>query len=603
MPFLQFKGKTAVETYHHRLPHHLLEPVPERSVLPPDAAPTLEGNLIIEGDNLLALKSLLPTHAGRIKCVYIDPPYNTGNEGWVYNDNLTQPQFKEWIGQTVGKEGEDAARHDKWCCMMYPRLQLLNELLHDDGIVFVSIDDNEVHYLRSLMNEIFDEENFIVDFVWESRLNKDNRNVTGVSIAHEYIVCYGKKVRGGQRDASQYSNPDDDPRGPWSSANMVGLLPQELRPNCHYDITDPQTGIVYTKPNMGWRYDSTTMARLIDEKRILWPAEPSGRPRRKSFLNELGAKFTGFSSIVGSDVYTKDGTQEVEQIFGRRVFDYPKPSALIKELIEQGTEDDSIVLDSFAGSGTTAQAVLELNREDGGNRKFILVQQPYEPKKQDSGEQINITETITAERVRRVMQGYAYEGTQTETILEEKVGLNTLKKADELLKRIEAAKDAGKLAYDSVKAGMKDGVVTVEGIKKIEGKTDGIGGTFTYARVSENPLYGEYRNMENLPDYESLAAYIFYTETSRQFQPAELNRETGYIGSVNRVSYYLLYSPLPDDGIGIDAEFLKKVAAHDPNKKLVVYSEKFLMHRETLQKWEMENGKSLRSMLVPFELR
>ena len=144
MPVLQFKGKTAIECYHHTGPHHTLEFDGKLSVLGKGEKPGLDGNLIIEGDNLLALKALLPTHAGRIKCIYIDPPYNTGNEGWVYNDNLTQPQFKEWIGQTVGKEGEDATRHDKWCCMMYPRLQLLKDLLRDDGAIFISIDDNEI---------------------------------------------------------------------------------------------------------------------------------------------------------------------------------------------------------------------------------------------------------------------------------------------------------------------------------------------------------------------------------------------------------------------------------------------------------------------------
>ena len=147
MPVIHFKGKTAVESYHRVVPHHTLEIDAKLSELGEGKGkkrPSLEGNLIIEGDNLIALKSLLPTHAGRIKCIYIDPPYNTGNEGWVYNDNLTQPQFKEWIGQVVGKEGEDATRHDKWCCMMVPRLQLLKELLRDDGIIFVSIDSESV---------------------------------------------------------------------------------------------------------------------------------------------------------------------------------------------------------------------------------------------------------------------------------------------------------------------------------------------------------------------------------------------------------------------------------------------------------------------------
>ena len=161
MPIIQFKGKTAIESYHRVVPHHTLEIDAKLSLA---KKPGLDGNLIIEGDYLIALKSLLPTHAGRIKCVYIDPPYNTGNEGWVYNDNLTQPQFKEWIGQVVGKEGEDATRHDKWCCMMYPRLQLLKELLRDDGALFVSIEDNEVHHLRMLLDEVFGEQCFIAQF-------------------------------------------------------------------------------------------------------------------------------------------------------------------------------------------------------------------------------------------------------------------------------------------------------------------------------------------------------------------------------------------------------------------------------------------------------
>jgi len=196
MPVLQFKGKTAIESYHHTVPHHTLEFDEKLSVLAAGEPPSLDGNLIIEGDNLLALKALLPTHAGRIKCIYIDPPYNTGNEGWVYNDNLTQPQFKEWIGQTVGKEGEDATRHDKWCCMMYPRLQLLKELLHDDGAIFVSIDDNEVHHLRMMMDEIYGAGNRLGMLIWKARNFSDSRPKTGLSVDHEYILAYRRSAQG-----------------------------------------------------------------------------------------------------------------------------------------------------------------------------------------------------------------------------------------------------------------------------------------------------------------------------------------------------------------------------------------------------------------------
>jgi adenine specific DNA methylase Mod len=193
MPVLQFKGKSVIESYHHTVPHHRLEFDRKLSVLPKGDQPGLDGNLIIEGDNLLALKSLLPTHAGRVKCIYIDPPYNTGNEGWVYNDNLTQPQFKEWVGQTVGKEGEDACRHDKWCCMMYPRLMLLKELLREDGSIWVSIDDNEVHHLRSILNDVFDEQNFVATVIWQ-KMDSPKNSAIHLSEDHDYIVVYAKNA-------------------------------------------------------------------------------------------------------------------------------------------------------------------------------------------------------------------------------------------------------------------------------------------------------------------------------------------------------------------------------------------------------------------------
>lgn len=183
MPTLNFKGKTAVESYHLVVPHHVLE---FDSKLSLSQEPSLDDNLIIEGDNLLALKALMPTHAGKVKCIYIDPPYNTGNEGWIYNDNLTQPQFKEWVGKVVGKEGEDLTRHDKWCCMMYPRLQLLKELLSEDGVLLISIDDNEVHHLRMIMDEVFGEANFIAPLVWEKGRKND---ATFVSVGAR--ICAG----------------------------------------------------------------------------------------------------------------------------------------------------------------------------------------------------------------------------------------------------------------------------------------------------------------------------------------------------------------------------------------------------------------------------
>ncbi len=401
MPTLQWIGKEKVVNHHLDVPFRTLEKQYTYASEGQDDG----GNMIIHGDNLDALKALLPQFEGRVKCIYIDPPYNTGNEGWVYNDNVNDPKVRKWLGEVVGREGEDLSRHDKWLCMMYPRLKLLQKLLSDDGVIFVSIDDIEVTYLRLVMDEIFGKNNFIAQLIWKSRQNKDNRNVTNVSIDHEYILCYGRKLRGCLRKTDQYSNPDNDPRGPWASANMAGLATAEARPNLHYDLIDPATGINYGRPTKGWRYDRKTMSRLIDEGRIIWPESPSGRPRKKQFLSELETEFTGYSSIVGDEFYTRDGNREQMEIWGEVRFDFPKNSGLLQELLEQATEPDSIILDSFAGSGTTAHAVLNMNKQDGGHRRFILV------------EMMDYADNITAERVKRVISGYgegkkAVEGTE-----------------------------------------------------------------------------------------------------------------------------------------------------------------------------------------------
>lgn len=405
---LSWAGKTDAKRAFQSLSSGTLVPVRDESVNFDSTE-----NLIIEGDNLEVLKVLQQSYFGKVKMIYIDPPYNTGNE-FIYPD-----KFKEGLEDYLRYSGqrengaqletirEEAGRfHSKWLDMIYPRLLLARNLLSDDGLIFVSIDDHEVHNLRLLLDEVFGEERFIAQFIWKSRQNKDNRNITGASIDHEYVLCYGRRVKGSERDVSQYSNPDNDPRGDWTSGNMVGLLPEDRRPNCHYDLPNPVTGIVYPKPRMGWRYDRKTMSRLIKEERILWPSDPGGRPRRKVFLSELSGEFTGFSSIIGTDIYTRDGTAEMEALFGMRIMDFPKPSLLIRELITQGTERDDLVVDFFAGSGTTAHAVLAQNNEDGGSRKFILVQLPEPTGRSD----YPTIADICKERVRRVIKQLDEEG-------------------------------------------------------------------------------------------------------------------------------------------------------------------------------------------------
>jgi len=340
-------------------------------------------NLFIEGDNLEVLKLLQKSYAGRVKMIYIDPPYNTGND-FIYPDNYSEPleAYLQRTGQAdeAGKVLTTNTRasgryHSNWLSMMYPRLRLARQLLREDGVIFVSIDDNEVYNLRQLMNEVFGEEQFIGTFIWKSRHNVDSRNKTGFSKDHEYVMTYGRNIRGRSIDKSKYSNPDNDPRGDWMSDNLVGLASIEKRPNLHHDLVNPQTEINYGCPEKGWRYNPGTMSKLISENKIIWPSNPEGRPRRKKFLSELQSLFTGLSSILLNVPNTSAGTQEVRELFGADVFDFPKPLGLVRLLVEQASADDDIVLDFFAGSCPTAQAVLELNR-DAGNRRFIMVQLP-----------------------------------------------------------------------------------------------------------------------------------------------------------------------------------------------------------------------------------
>ncbi len=346
-------------------------------------------NLYIEGDNLEALKIMRETYAGKVKLIYIDPPYNTGHD-FVYDDDFSQTReeyeaqsgdFDETGGRLVANLESNGRFHSDWCSMMYPRLLLARDLLAADGAICISIDDGEVRNAKNICDEIFGQFCFVAQLVWKSRQNKDNRTVNGISSDHEYILVYSKSTggrvfRGSERDESSYRNPDNDPKGPWASANMVGLATASARPNLHYDLVNPATGINYGCPEKGWRYDRAGMARLINEGLILWPDNPEGRPRRKKYLSELSGDLPGYPSIVCDDIYTRNGSIEIRDLLEAPVFDFPKPSELIRSLIEQTTASGDLVLDFFSGSASTAHAVFSQNVRDGGTRRFILVQLP-----------------------------------------------------------------------------------------------------------------------------------------------------------------------------------------------------------------------------------
>jgi adenine-specific DNA-methyltransferase len=375
-------------------------------------------NLYIEGDNLDALKLLQETYLGKIKMIYIDPPYNTGND-FIYDDNFSM--MREEFEDLAGSRDEDGNAmfqeekwkqnsssngrfHSEWLSMIYPRLKLARNLLREDGVILISIDEGEIDGLKKMTTEIFGEYKYVATLIWKSRQNKDNRPKNGVSGDHEYIVCIGSSLRGDNRKIENYTNPDSDPRGDWASGNMVGIATKDRRPNLHYDLINPETSIVYACPTMGWRYDRNTMARLIAEKRILWPQDSSGRPRKKTFISELDGEFTGYSSIVGNNIYTHNGTKDVVDLFSDRVMDFPKPVGLLRELLEQGAwSNDSIILDFFSGSSTTAHAVMQLNAEDGGKRRHIMVQlpEPCDEKSEAFKAGFKTIAEIGKERIRR----------------------------------------------------------------------------------------------------------------------------------------------------------------------------------------------------------
>ena len=343
-------------------------------------------NLMIEGDNLEVLKLLQKSYAGKVKLIYIDPPYNTGKD-FVYPDNF-QDNIKNYLeltgqvegGKKISSNTEASGRfHTDWLNMMYPRLKLARNLLKDTGFVFISIDDGEVTNLRRLCDEVFGEENFVAQLVWKSRVSEDTRAKTGVSTDHEYIVCYSRgdevALRGSEKDTEKFANPDNDPRGPWRSADLTGLASKEARPNLHYDLIDPQTKINYGCPPKGWRYEKPTMLKKIAEGRILFPASKDGRPRHKLFLNEMRSLYKNMSSVL-TEFSTADGTREINVLLGQGVFSFPKPTGLLASIIEQATESGDIVMDFFAGSGTTGHATWLRNLSDADNRRFVLVQLP-----------------------------------------------------------------------------------------------------------------------------------------------------------------------------------------------------------------------------------
>lgn len=399
-------------------------------------------NLYIEGDNLEVLKLLQESYLGKVKMIYIDPPYNTGND-FIYKDDFAigKTEYEEQEGSLDTDTGDRLFKntdsngrfHSDWCSMIYSRLMLARNLLTEDGVIFISIGEEEIENLYQICNEVFSKPCHLGTFIWKRRQMVDSRSKTGVSEDHEYLLCYSKKtgnrIRGALADMRKYSNPDNDPRGDWMSADMTGLATAAQRPNLHYEVTNPASGIVYACPPLGWRYDRSHMKQLIENNEVIWPADPNGRPRRKKFVKDLQSNYTGLCTILNT-VFNTQATRELKELFdGKDYFDFPKPTELLKLIVEQGCPDDGIVMDFFSGSATTADAVMQLSANDGKKRQFIMVQ--IEEPTGDSEAGRNGYESIcevALERIRRAGQKIKDENPLATQELD--TGFRVLKLAD-----------------------------------------------------------------------------------------------------------------------------------------------------------------------------
>ena len=514
MPRLHFKGRSLVENHHLTVPFHELRAVPGQGL---SEIPSLHDNLVVHGDNLAALKALAPTLYRQVKCICIDPPYNTGNEGWAYNDRVNSPMMRHWLGKTVDRE--DLTRHDKWCCMMLPRLQLLRELLTDDGAIFVTIDDNEVHHLRALMDEVFGEENFVATVIWQKVFSPKN-TARHFSQDHDFILVYARdaerwtpnKLKRSEGARRRYKNPDNDPRGPWASSDLTA---RNYYSKGTYEVTSP-SGKTF-KPSIGnyFRVSPENFSELEKDGRIWWGVKGQSMPRLKRFLSEVQEGVVPQTLWPWRDVgHTQAAKKELVALadFERSedVFDTVKPTTLIKRILEIATDEDSIVLDSFAGSGTTAHAVLALNKRDGGNRRFVLI------------ECEDYANTLTAERVRRVAQG------------------------------VPDAKD--------------------------EELREGLGGTFSFFELGGPMREESLLDAGNLPSYEALAGYVFFTATGEELRPQEIDRRRWLIGKTATTDVFLVYEPDAErlKGLALDLAFAKALPPANGRKRLVFAPTRYL---------------------------
>lgn len=546
MPTLQFKGKNIIWNHHLSVPYHSLEEIEDLSL----KADESNGNLIVEGDNLLALKALLPKYAGQVKCIYIDPPYNTGKEEWVYSDKVNSPLIQDWLNKTVSKE--DLTKHDKWLCMMVPRLKLLKELLRKDGVIFISLDNNEAFNFKQVADEIFGEENFLGVVVLQTAT--DN-NPTQIATEHEYIFSYAADKEfqetwtaiseGAEKIQEKYtelkSEHEDDLEKiqkelrAWIKENTElldkvthydnvdakgvfhdGDVANTKFGGYEYEVLHPETKKPCKIPEKGFRFPETTMKDLIKEDNIMFGDDETTLIKPKKRLETVTARLR---SIIYED--GRAATKELETLFHKDFFKNPKSPKILKKLFEYSTEENDIILDSFAGSGTTGQAVMELNRQDGGNRQFVLVQMT-EASEQEPDK--NICKDKTRERIKKVIEAYDF----------------------------------------------KDG--------------------FRYLRVG-SPIDPETMLDGDLPTYQQFAEYVYYLATGGHLaDKSKVDASKHFVGMEGGQAVYLIYEQDMDKltRLALTLQIAESIVKHSPGKRRVVFAPSCFLDEEYMTAMQIE---------------
>lgn len=527
MPTLTWIGKEKVVNHHLDVPFRVLD----RQYTFGDTPDS--GNKIIHGDNLEALKALLPEYEGKIKCIYIDPPYNTGNEKWVYNDNVNDPHIRKWLGQVVGSEMDDLTRHDKWLCMMYPRLVLLQKLLKDDGAIFISIDDNELYFLKCICDEIFGKANYLCSICIKN--DSRARPYNSISVTHEYLLVYtgANFIANSLHDKSKKFQYRDEFGGYdlYELRNRNSDFNSDNRPNLYYPFwVNPNNEIEKSLFEIDLVEHEGWIKFYPQESQGIKTVWRWGKEKAQENLNTVifGRKAVGGWQVVkkyrddiyalpsvwdDADVSSDRGTLTMKKFFNnKRVFAFPKSPELIQRCLQLASDPDSIILDSFAGSGTTAHAVLNLNKQDGGNRKFILV------------ELGDYAENITAERVRRVMSGYGE-------------GKNAL---------------------------------------------EGTGGSFDFYELGDTLFDPKTENLNDNADTEQIRQYVWYSETHAPYIAPTAEHHPYWLGTDQQTNYYFYY--IKGEETCLSWDFLRTLTPErDKAEMYIIYADRCVLTESEMQ--------------------